>query len=191
MQWLCPHTCTAAYSLARAELVVHPPRSYNRQDACQDRLQCYSLQLISELGDVLDTRPFNGPNASMYGGCQQGLQGLELRREAAQEQAPKPPSATVTGQLALPGACQAGSGCSASSMRWACQPSLCCTPLACSVFLLSAAPAPAAPSEVRCQRHRRSNAAAWLGCHATALSSVQGGCWLPQPAFAPQAAHTC
>ena len=47
---------------------MHASRSFNRQDDCQDRLQCYSLQLVSELGVVLDTQPFSGPNASVYGG---------------------------------------------------------------------------------------------------------------------------
>jgi hypothetical protein len=43
-----------------------PRRSYNRQDDCQDRLQCFSLRLTSELGAVIDTYPFGGPVAAMY-----------------------------------------------------------------------------------------------------------------------------
>jgi hypothetical protein len=73
MQQILPMICTGAFN-GEPTFETCALRSYGRQDDCQDRLQCYSLQLVSELGVVLDTRPFSGPNASMYGGCQhQGL----------------------------------------------------------------------------------------------------------------------
>jgi hypothetical protein len=56
--------CWAALDLTQPDL-----RSYNRQDDCQDRLQCYSLQLVSEMGATLSTFPFSGAAAAVYGGC--------------------------------------------------------------------------------------------------------------------------
>ena len=39
-----------------------------RQDNCQDRLQCYGVQLYNELDQFLEEERFSGPNSTLYGG---------------------------------------------------------------------------------------------------------------------------
>ncbi len=39
---------------------------YNRQDDCQDMLQCFGLELYSELNDFLEAQRFSGPNQKVY-----------------------------------------------------------------------------------------------------------------------------
>jgi hypothetical protein len=39
---------------------------YNRQDDCQDMLQCFGLELYSELDEFLEAQRFGGSNQSVY-----------------------------------------------------------------------------------------------------------------------------
>jgi hypothetical protein len=39
---------------------------YNRQDDCQDMLQCFGLELYSELNDFLEAQRFSGPSQKVY-----------------------------------------------------------------------------------------------------------------------------
>ena len=42
------------------------PCLLNRQDGCQDMLQCFGLELYSELGAFLEAQRFSGPNQTVY-----------------------------------------------------------------------------------------------------------------------------
>ena len=39
---------------------------YNRQDDCQDMLQCFGLELYSEQNEFLEQQRFSGPNQKVY-----------------------------------------------------------------------------------------------------------------------------
>jgi hypothetical protein len=59
--------------LACLPLPCHTPPC--RQDSCQDRLQCFGVQLYDELDRYLEEQRFSGPNSTVYGeggGWQQG-----------------------------------------------------------------------------------------------------------------------
>jgi hypothetical protein len=47
-----------------AKHLLHLPR--HRQDACQDMLQCFGLELYSELGVFLEAQRFGGGSKSVY-----------------------------------------------------------------------------------------------------------------------------
>ncbi len=39
---------------------------YNRQDACEDMLQCFGLELYNELDQFLEAQRFSGPSQKVY-----------------------------------------------------------------------------------------------------------------------------
>jgi hypothetical protein len=57
-------TATCASDLFAPVACQTPPC---RQDSCQDRLQCYGVQLYDELDRYLEEQRFSGPNSTVYG----------------------------------------------------------------------------------------------------------------------------
>jgi hypothetical protein len=57
---------TAAAANAATAAALPRPLPARRQDACQDMLKCFGLELHSEKDALLEAQRFSGPTQSVY-----------------------------------------------------------------------------------------------------------------------------